>query len=169
MRRGTRDIRFDVKKVPELVLLGSQIGARVVTGSRVDWDTLDGLHPVSLEPVHLAGVVGEKPHGADAQVEQDLGGDVVVALIGRETKPCIRFNGVEPFALLQVIRPKLGQQPDSAALLAAVENDAPPVLRDPRHRFTELVATVAQLATKAITREALAVESHEYRVTFVDC
>ena len=49
---------------------------------------------VALEADQLAGIVGDQTDGLEAEVEQDLRADAVVAQVGREAEPLVRLDRV---------------------------------------------------------------------------
>src|SRR5262249_62204319 len=100
----------------------------------------------------------------DAEVEQDLGADAVVAQIGREAERLVGLHRVEAVLLLELIRAQLGEQADAAAFLRHVEQHAPAGLADLGHRLVQLRAAVAQQALEDVAGQALAVDAHEHRL-----
>src|SRR4051794_12145503 len=82
---------------------------------------------VALEANHLARVVRDRPDRFEAEVEQDLRTDAVVAQVRLEAETFIRLDRVRAF-ILQLVRLELVQQADAAPLLIEIYDDAAPFL-----------------------------------------
>ena len=96
-----------------------------------------------------------------AEVDQDLGADAVVAQVGGEPELQVRVDGVEAL-LLELVGAQLVQQADPAALLGEVQQDARALALDHRHRRLELLAAVAAQRVEDVTGEALGVDSDQH-------
>ena len=79
--------------------------------------------PASLELLGLVGVVREQVEPVDAEGQQHLRGDGVVALVDAEAEGQVGLEGVEP-VVLQGVGVDLVVEPDPAPLLAEVEQVA---------------------------------------------
>ena len=96
-----------------------------------------------------------------AEVDEDLCADPVVAQVGREPEPQVRVDGVEPF-LLQLVGAQLVQQADPAALLAEVQQHAATLALDHRQRRLELLAAIAAQRVEHVAGQALGVHTDEH-------
>ena len=95
-----------------------------------------------LQLVDLVRIVGEETHGLYAEFPEDLGADVVLALVALEAQGQVRLHGVHA-PLLQCVGFQLVDEPDPAALLAHVEEDAAAFFFDLGHGGGELFPAVA--------------------------
>ena len=130
----------------------------------VQRDPLDDLETVALEAAVLRGVVRHQPHRRDAEVDEDLRADAVLARVGREAELDVRLDGVAAL-VLQGVRAQLVAEADAAALVAAqVDDDAAALGGDPLERAVELHAAVAAHRAEHVAGEALGVHAHEHVV-----
>ena len=136
-------------------------------GSDLEGNALDDLEAVAADRHVLGRVVRHQAHLADAEVAQDLAADAVVADVRREAELLVRRDGVVPL-VLQLVRLELVDEPDAAALLEQVEEDAPARLDDLLHGERELGAAVAAGRTEDVAGQALRVDADEDRLVFAD-
>src|ERR1700732_1000662 len=78
-----------VEQVAQLFLLGPQVAAVVLVGGDLDGHALDDAQVVALHAADFLGVVGQQADVADAEIDEDLGADAVVAQVGAETEPLV--------------------------------------------------------------------------------
>src|SRR3954470_10121447 len=86
-------------------------------------DLLDHLNAVAFEADDFLRIVGEETKFADAEIEQDLRAEPVIAQVAAEAELRVRLDGIETF-LLQLVSVNLRGQADAAAFLAHVNEDA---------------------------------------------
>ena len=133
-----------------------------VVRHRLHRHPLDDLEAVTLDAAVLRRVVRHQPHRGDAEVDEDLRADAVLARVGREAELEIRLDRVAAL-VLQRVRAQLVAEPDAAAFVAAqVHDDALALLRDLLERAVELHAAVAPQRPEHVAGEALAVHAHEH-------
>src|SRR3954447_2763550 len=104
-----------LQQVPHARLLGAQVGDVLGVGCGLERHPLDDLQAEALETTVLRGVVGEEAHGGDAQVDEDLGADAVLAAVDGQTELEVGIESVEAL-LLQAVCPQLVADADAAAL-----------------------------------------------------
>src|SRR5712692_11379073 len=80
------------QQVAELVPLRGEISAIRRTWRDLDRDPLHDLE--SIEGNEFLRVVGENAGAAHAEVEEDLHADAPLSLVGFESKPFVRLDGV---------------------------------------------------------------------------
>jgi hypothetical protein len=85
-------LAHEVEDVSELLFLGSEILEVLVVGCDLQGQPFDDGETVSLDARALAGVVGDDAHLSDAEVEEDLRADAVVAKIRGEAEPLVRLD-----------------------------------------------------------------------------
>src|SRR5580704_6071472 len=100
--------------MPELILLGAQVGSRVTAGTRAAGNALDHANSGALQLVNLVRIVGEQPNRANAKRLQRLGGKLVVASVVGEAEPAVGFHCIET-GILKLVCLQLVNQSDSAA------------------------------------------------------
>ena len=155
-------VRIEAEQVPELVLLGAQVRDVLVVRHRVQRHPLDDLEAVALDAAVLRGIVRHQPHGGDAEIDEDLRADAVLARVGREPELEVGLDRVAAL-VLERVRAQLVSEADAAALVAAqVDDDPLPLGRDLRERAVELHAAVAPQRAEHVAGEALAVHPHEH-------
>ena len=98
-----------------------------------------------------------------AEVDEDLRADAVVAQVDRQAELEVGVDGVEP-AVLQLVGVELVEQADPAALLGEVEQHAAALALDHRQRRLELLAAVAAQRVEDVAGQALGVHAHEHVV-----
>src|SRR5919198_5404139 len=97
-------------------------------------DALDDLEPETLDPRALARVVGQQANLGQAEIDQDLRAQTVIAGVGREAEVDVGFDGVHP-AILQVVGLQLWHQAyPSAFVVAQVDYDTATLLGYALHR-----------------------------------
>ena len=95
-----------------------------------------------------------------AEVDEDLRADAVVAQVDRQAELEVGVDGVHAL-VLQVVGLELVQQADAAALLGQVEQHAGALALDHRQRRLELLAAVAAQRVEDVAGQALRVDAHE--------
>ena len=120
---------------------------------------LGDLQPEAPEAHDLGQVVGQKPDTREAEVLEDLGPDAVVAEVGGEAELLVGLDGVHAL-VLEVVGLHLVEEPDAAALLLHVDDDAL-ALPGELHRRLELLAAVAAQGVQRVAGEAGRVDAHE--------
>ena len=110
---------------------------------------------------HLVRVGRQQPDPSDTQLGQDVRGGLVVACIGRDSRaPDWRRRCPAP--VLEGVRTQLGQQPDSAALVAAqIDHDPAAGVADLAERGLQLLAAVAAPRAERVPGQALRVNPHQ--------
>src|SRR4051794_4657057 len=132
-----------VEYVAELLPLRPQVADVPRVRRRLKGDALGDLQSIALEAGALRRVVRQEPHRRDAEVDEDLRADPVVARVRREAELDVRLDGVAAL-LLELVREELVRQSDRPPLVPAhVQEDAATLSRDPFHRGFELLAAVA--------------------------
>ena len=79
----------------QLFLLGAQIIAIPLVGRNLDRDALDDAKPIAIQADHLLGVVGEESNLPDAQIDENLRADAVMAQVGAKAQTLIRLYGIQ--------------------------------------------------------------------------
>ena len=80
--------------MPHLFLLGTHIILISGAAAHLNGLATDDFEPVAFQADDLAGVVGHDAEFADAQIQQDLRADAVIAEIRLEAELFVGFNGV---------------------------------------------------------------------------
>ena len=106
----------------ELLLLGAQVADVLVVREILQRHPVDDRETVALEPPVLGGIVGEQPHGGDAEVDEDLRADPVLARVGGEAELHVRLHRVVAL-VLQRVGAHLVAEADAATLVAAQVHD----------------------------------------------
>ena len=88
-------------------------------------DALGDVEAEALEPAVLDRVVRHEAHGRDAEVDQHLGADAVLAAVDGEPLLQVGVDGVVAL-LLELVGPDLVAEADAAALVAAQVDRARP-------------------------------------------
>src|SRR6185436_8897782 len=109
----------------------------------------------------------EEPHGANAQVLQNLNANAVVALIRFEAEPLVCLDRVEPL-VLKLVRANLVGEPDSAPLLVQVQQHPSPLGCNATHRRVELRTAIAARRVEDVARQAARVHAHEHTFTVAE-
>src|SRR5215471_1505498 len=117
------DLFHFIKQVPQLLALGFQIVSILLIGWNLNRHLLDDAQAVAIQANDFFRVVGEEADLPDAQIQQDLGTDSIMAKVRSEAQTLIGLNRVQILLLLELVSLQLGQESDAAALLAHVEND----------------------------------------------
>src|SRR4029079_9285983 len=142
-----------VQDVSELIPLGGQIAPVLLVGSDLDRHLLDHLQPEAVDARELPRIVREDADRGQPEVGEDLVADAVLARILGQPELDVGLDGVHPL-LLQLVRLELVEEPDAAALLGHVEEDAAALARDLVERLLELLAAVAAQRVEDVAREA---------------
>ena len=105
-----------------------------------------------------------QPHGGDAEVDEDLRADAVLAAVDGQAEVDVGLDGVAAL-VLERVGPELVAEADAAALVAAqVHDHAAALLGDALHRLVELGAAVAAQRAEHVAGEALGVHPDEHVV-----
>src|SRR3954451_12116177 len=107
-----------LQQVPHARLLGAQVGDVLRIGRGLERHPLDDFQAETLEATVLGRVVGEEAHSGDAQVDEDLGADAVLATVDGQTELEIGVESVEAL-LLEAVGAQLVADADAAALVPA--------------------------------------------------
>ena len=145
----------------QLVALRLEVVAVLVV--RLDLDRLlrDGREPEAADPGDLPRVVRQDADRGQPEVGEDLRADAVLARVGLEAELEVGLDRVETL-LLELVGAQLVEQPDPAALLGEVEQDARAFLLDPREGALELLAAVAAPRVEHVAGQALGVDTDEH-------
>ena len=153
---------LDVEEVAHLLLLRPEVGDVLVVRHRRERHPVDDLEAEAVEAAVLRRVVRHEPHRGDAEVDEDLRADPVLARVDREPEVLVRLDGVAPL-LLQPVGAHLVPETDAPALVAPeVDDDALALRRDLGERGVELHAAVAPQRAEHVAGEALGVHPHEH-------
>src|SRR4051812_41652837 len=79
-----------------------QIGAIMLAGRGLQRHPLDYAHPRRLQPLYLAGIVGEQPDVLLAEPAEHGGGNGEVALVVAEAEAQVRIDRVEALVLERI-------------------------------------------------------------------
>src|SRR5204863_3772291 len=109
---------------------------------------------VALHAADLLGVVGEDADRAEAEIDEDLRSNPIVAQVRGQPQAQVGLDRVEAF-LLQLVGAQLVQQADAAALLGEVKDHSLALALDHRKRRFQLLAAVASQRVKNVGRQAL--------------
>ena len=102
----------------------------------------------------LLRVVGDEAHGVDAEQLQCASGNFEDAAVRLVAELKIGLDGVETL-ILQLVGTQLGHQPDAAAFLLFVDQDAGAFVDDALHCQFELLTAIAAKRAEDIAGEAL--------------
>ena len=130
-------------------------------------DTLDDVYSERPQGIQLVGVIGQQAHGSDAEILQYAGGGRVLPLIGLVAERQVGVDRVQAL-VLEVVGPQLVPQPNAAALLAQVDQNAGTLLSDAFDRQVELLPTIAAQGTEHIPCEALGMDPDQQFATALD-
>src|SRR5581483_3124127 len=155
MRRGVTVQQVDL--VAHAAHFGFEVeGAFGVRGGDQGHARGDGDAELA-ERVDFGRVVGQEPDGADVEVAEDVGGDLVSALVGVAAEQEVGVDGVVPL-VLKVVGAELVEEADAAALLPEVYEGAGALLRDLPESEVELGGAVAAERAEDLAGEALGVD-----------
>src|SRR5699024_3965588 len=94
---------------------------------------------------------------------QDAGSHTVMPFVHGETKPEVGFRRVVSVFVLQLVRPYLVAEPDTAALLHQIYHGTLALLLNHAYRLFELRSAVAPDRTDNIARSARRMHPHQHR------
>src|SRR5579872_574924 len=151
----------EVDEVAELVALGLQIRSVELIAIHDQRDASSHLQPVSLKSHDLARIVRDDLHLSNAEIVEDLRTDAIVALVDGQAKPFVGFSRVGAL-VLQFVRAELVGEPDTAAFLVQVQENASPGFRDDLQRGVALGGAVAAAAPQHVTGQTFGVHAHEH-------
>ncbi len=104
----------------QFIPLRLQVSSIDAVGLNLQRDPLYDLQAVALEADDLPGIVGQKTHLPDPQVDQDLGSNSIVSQVRRVAQFMVCLHGIAS-RILQGIGAQLVGQANSSALLAHVK------------------------------------------------
>ena len=107
-----------------------------------DRHLLDHFQTVALEPDNFFLVIGEEPELSHAKIEKNLCTEPVIAQVSCVSEFRVGLYGVESF-LLQLVSVDLCRQPDTAALLSHINQNALAFLFDLPQRRVQLISAIA--------------------------
>src|SRR5439155_13431247 len=161
LRVASEDVIEALQQVSHARLLGAQVADVVGVGLGLERHPLDDLEAEALEAAVLGRVVRQQTHRRDAQVDEDLGPDAVLAAVDRQAELDVGVDGVVAL-LLEAVGPQLVGDADAAALVAAqVDHHAQALLGDVAHGGGQLWAAVTPQRAEHVAGVALAVHAHE--------
>src|ERR1700722_14004566 len=161
---SSQDVVEPVQQVAHALALRTEVGDVLRVGGGLQLDALGDVEAEALEPAVLHGIVRHQAHGRDAEVDQHLGTDAVLAAVDREALLQVGVNGVMPF-LLQLIGADFVAEADAAALVAPqVDEDAASLLLNEIERGLQLGAAVAAQGAEDVAGQALGVDPDEHVV-----
>src|SRR5437870_9607994 len=100
------------------------------------------LKAVTFESDNFLGIVGQKTELADSEIEEDLRAKAVIAQVAWITEFGICLHRVESF-FLQFVGVNFCREPDAAAFLAHINQNAIAFFLDLSQRRVQLVSTIA--------------------------
>ena len=119
------------------------------------------LRPKPSRPPYLRRVVRHQPHGRDAQVDEDLRADAVLARVDRQPELEVGVDRVAA-VLLEGVGADLVAEADAAALVTAqVHDDARALGGDLGQRRVQLGSAVTAQRAEDVAGQALGVHPHE--------
>ena len=107
-----------------------------------NWHLFYHLQTVTFEADDFLWIVGQKTELTDTKIEEDLSPETVVAQIGWITKFGICLHRIESF-FLQFVGVNFCREPDAAAFLAHINQNAIAFFLDLSQRRVQLVSTIA--------------------------
>ena len=131
-----------LEQVPELRLFCLEIFFVVRIGFGPDRHLLDHFQTVALEPDNFPRVICEEPELSHTQIEKNLCAEPVIAQVSCVSEFRVGLYGVESF-LLQLVSVDFCRQPDTAALLSHINQNALAFLFDLPQRGVHLISAVA--------------------------
>ncbi len=146
--------------MPHLLFFRLQVELGVLGDLGFAGNAFDDFDPRVLQGSDLVRIIGKQTHLRDIERLQHFSGQGVLAEIGFEPKPFVGFDCVEPL-VLQFVGLQFRHQPNAAAFLLFVYQDAGASLRDQRKRHLELGAAIAAQRTEYVSGEALRVNAHK--------
>lgn len=146
--------------MPQFLFLGFEILRGVLAGHDLARDAFNDLYSGAFEGMNFVGIVGKQAHTLDAKPFENLAGKREVTVIGFETKTLVGLDGVQA-GILQLICLEFGHQPDAAAFLLFVNQDARAFLSDHREGQLKLLPAVAAERMENVAGQALRVNSHQ--------
>ncbi len=126
----------------ELVALRVEIKCILESRDRHNPNTVLDLEPVAFETDELARIVRQRANLLQPDIEKYLRADPVVAKVRLEAELLICFDSIGP-GVLELVRLKLVEKTNAAALLVEIHNDSLPLFGDHLHRRVELPPAVA--------------------------
>ena len=117
-------------------------------------NALDDPDLVSFEAGDLAGVVGQEADGGNTLVVEDRGGVVVGSPVGREAEVEVGLDSIHPL-VLQSVGLDFVLEPDAAALLSHIDQDALALAAEKAQRRVKLLTTIAADRTECVASQSL--------------
>ena len=107
-----------------------------------DRHLLDHFQTVALQADNFLRIICEEPELPHAQIEKNLCAEPVIAQVSCVSEFRVGLYGVESF-LLQLVSVDFCRQPDTAALLSHVNQNALAFLFDLPQRGVQLISAIA--------------------------
>lgn len=143
-------------------LFGAHVGLAGGEGGHLEGDAFGDLDAGLGEGGQLVRVVGHEADAGEAEVAENGGGHFEAAEVGLEAEGFIGFDSVGAL-VLESVGTELIHEPDAAAFLMFVDEEAAAFLLNVFEGGGELVAAVAAEAVKDVAGEALRVDAHQGR------
>src|SRR5512132_2056224 len=156
-----------LEQMPELRLFCLEIFFVVRIGFGPDRHLLDHFQTVALEPDNFFRVICEEPELSHTQIEKNLCAEPVIAQVSCVSEIRVGLYGVESF-LLQLVSVDFCRQPDTAALLSHINQNALAFLVELPQRGVPLIPGIAPARRENCASETLAVHAHQRRFVLVD-
>src|SRR5437763_1510061 len=131
-----------LEQVPELRLFCLEIFFVVRIGFGPDRHLLDHFQTVALKPDNFLRVICEESESSHAQIEKNLCAEPIIAQVSCVSEFRVGLYGIESF-LLQLVGVDFCRQPDTAALLSHVNQNALAFLFDLPQRCVQLISAIA--------------------------
>ena len=150
------------EQMPQFFLLRLQVFFRVFRGRDLAWYTLGYLDTGAFERSDFIRIIRQQANLVYVQRLQDLDWHEELALVGLEAKALIRFHRVKS-AVLERVGLQFRHQPNAAALLLLIDQDACPQVSDHGECHFQLLAAVAAQRAKYVAGQTLGVDAHQRR------
>src|SRR5208283_1918469 len=137
------------EQMPQFFLLRLQVFFRVFRGRDLAWYTLGYLDTGAFERSDFIRIIRQQANLVYVQRLQDLDWHEELALVGLEAKALIRFHRVKS-AVLERVGLQFRHQPNAAALLLLIDQDACPQVSDHGECHFQLLAAVAAQRAKYV-------------------
>ena len=128
--------------MPHLYLLCLKVFGVVGIGFAANWHLFYHLQAVTFEADNFLWIVGQKTELTDTKIEEDLRPETVVAQIAWITKFGLCLHRIESF-FLQFLGVNFCREPDAAAFLPHINQNAAAFLLDLPERRVQLISTIA--------------------------
>src|SRR5208283_1530556 len=111
-----------LKQMATFELLGVQVSLSKDSAGDLARDAFQYFNSRPHKRCDLVRIIGEQPNLPDAQKLQNLGGQLVIAVVRLEAEALIGLNGVQTL-VLKLISPQLRHEADAAPFLLFVHED----------------------------------------------